>query len=161
MIPKVLHEHVVHRAFGAGVEESLDHPFHHVHILVWCEKPFTWVKTNLQDQLGYQALNMKPIYTYYGAVEACSYLCKERLPQLWSVNEAVSQQLKKDIRSVCIAYRQRQIHPTHLKRATEQLHRIEQKWFPEPNLNESQLAQELFGSQPDSSAYSIGGSQPL
>lgn len=160
-IPSILHEFVTSRQFGCGVEEKHENNAIHVHLVLWCNDPFTWVKENIKEQTGCPKVYMVPLHTYFSAIEASAYLCKQKVPQVWAVGPEVLASVKKNIVAECLAFRTRQNTPKGYKAATAQLQRVERKWFPTPKLSEEQLAQQLFGSEPDSSGYSIEGSQPL
>jgi len=154
-IPKILHEFVVHRQFGCGVEEVHQDGALHVHLVLWCDKPFTWVKANIHEQTGCPKIHLKPLYTYFAAIEACAYLCKQRVPHVWSPDEAITAKVKKDITMECSQYQARQNTIKGLKVATEQLRRVEKVWCKPRPRSELRLVRELW--DPSSSEES---SQP-
>lgn len=154
MIPKILHEYVSERQFGAGVTEYGPNNKVHTHILLWCQARFTWVRQNVLSQLEVSSCHIQAVYTYEQAISTCAYLCKERVPQIWSIDAQTTESVKRHIRSECIAFRARQNTGPGEKFARKQLNRVEAKWFTS-HMTEKQLADELWGSVPDSSAYSI------
>lgn len=159
MLTSIFHEFVPNKVFASGVEEEGAGGILHTHLVFYCDEQFTWVKQNVLEQLKIPNCNIEMIFTYEDAIKTTAYMAKDRLPVIWARSEQIKTSVKRHIRAECIAFRQRQNSYYGVKMATEQLNRVEKAWFESPQ-TEAQLGQALWGTQPDSSGYSIQDSEP-
>lgn len=155
LIPAILHEFVTHRQFGCGVQEKHKDGSPHVHLVLWCAEPFTWVKANIKEQTRCSMVHLKPLYTYYAAIEASAYLCKQEVPQVWAIEQPLADKVKKDIRRECVAYLTRQKNGNARMAANAQLHRVEKTWFPPSSTSELELMREVWASSSSEEAPQI------
>jgi len=160
MVHNILHEYVTGQIFGAGAPEECEDGGLHFHLVIYLIDKFTWVRQNVLEQLRVKNCHLQPIHDYPGAVNSLAYITKTNVPYIWAVTDEICENLKRHVRAYVIRYGQRQNTGIGLRKATAQLHRLEAVWFPSPPVNAKQLAGEVWGTQPDSSGYSIQDSEP-
>jgi len=137
MITSILHEFVPGRHFGCAVQEECQDGGLHLHIVVFCTQKFTWVRSNLLEQLKVPSLHMEMVLTYEDSIIVSAYMAKFNVPVVWGVNAQTNGMIKRQIHRECIAYRRRQNWFPGLNQATEQLRRIERAWVQELNDGDS------------------------
>lgn len=149
MITSILHEFVPGRHFGCAVQEECQDGGLHLHIVVMCTQKFTWVRSNLLEQLKVPSLHMKRVDAYADAINACAYMTKYNVPVVWGVYAQTTVSIKKAIMAQCFAYGSRQYTTSGMEHALEQLARVEKAW-----------GQELSNGDLSDSGYSIADSDP-
>lgn len=160
MIHDVLHEFISGKIFGAGASEECEDGGLHFHLVIYLIDKFTWVRQNILEQLRVNNCHLQPINDYAEAVNSLAYIAKTNVPYIWAVTDEICENTKRHVRSQILQIRARQNTGVGLRQVTAQLQRVEAAWFRSPDMNEKQLGDYLFGSEPDSSGYSIQDSQP-